>query len=146
MRKLTSVEPGLAAYVIGMASRSELPAARPFVGVTTRMDVIAWQKYLDGAAEHAEYQRQQIEELKARLLDHAELQDRLLELERKLLERGSGGHLDAELREQEEAREDEVRILRERIERADRVWRDVQASPSWRLTRPLRALKSLLKG
>ena len=146
VRKLTSVEPGLAAYVIGMASRTELPAARPFLGVTTRMDVITWQKYLDGAAAHAEHQQQRIDELNARLVDHAALQDRLLEVEQKLLEHGSSGHLDAELREQEEEREDEVRVLRERVERADRVWRDVQASPSWRLTRPLRALKSLLTG
>ncbi len=37
-----------------------------------------------------------------------------------------------------------VRDLRERLARAERAVRDLQASPSWRITRPLRAAKRLL--
>lgn len=142
--KLTSSRDDLGTYVIGLASRAEPPRAKPLLGVTSRLDILAWQHYLDGAAAHAEHQQQRIDELNDRLIDHAELQDRLLELEQQLLDPDSREHLDAELRELEAERAEEVRILSERIERADRVWRDVQASPSWRLTAPLRALKRLL--
>lgn len=39
----------------------------------------------------------------------------------------------------------EVRVLCTRMERADRVMRELQGSPSWRVTTPLRAVKRLRK-
>lgn len=46
------------------------------------------------------------------------------------------------MRDHAAAAEDELMNLSERIERAEEVWRDVQASPSRRLRKPLRALKN----
>lgn len=43
-----------------------------------------------------------------------------------------------------EAELQQVGDLRARLERAERALHDVQTSPSWRLTRPLRAAKRLL--
>lgn len=47
----------------------------------------------------------------------------------------------AQARRRAEAAEADAELLRERIERADRILDDVKSSASWKLTRPLRAAK-----
>jgi SAM-dependent methyltransferase len=145
VRKLTEVHDDLPAYLIALATDHAAPKVTPLLGITTRMDYLAWQKYLDGAAAWAQHQQQQIDELTTRLADLGALQDRLQELEHRRLPLGGDDPFEAERRAHEDARDDEIRVLSERIERADRMWREVQASPSWRLTKPLRTLKHLLK-
>src|SRR3712207_7517895 len=46
-----------------------------------------------------------------------------------------------QLRDERGLHEVEIAKLREELNRADRSLRDIQSSPSWRVTRPLRVLK-----
>jgi SAM-dependent methyltransferase len=150
VRVLTQAEAGIPTYLIGLAAAGALPQASPFVGITTRLDFTTWQNALEGAAERSARLQRRIEELEDRLVGHIELQDRLVAAEQRLAEHAELERLTVELRreldDQDDEREVELRVLRERVERADHLWRDVQASPSWRLTKPLRSFKNLMRG
>lgn len=67
---------------------------------------------------------------------------RRLEMER--ADREESGLALVRCREQRDAYAADLAVERERADRANQALRDIQASPSWRVTRPLRVLKRLI--
>ena len=142
---LTAAEMDVASYVIAVASNAALPKPEPVIGVTIRLEFNHWQRVFDGAENRARAQERRIIELQEQVRDRAELQEQLLAAEQRLVSIPEFEETIRELKEASERHAGEVQVLDERIARADRVLRDVQSSPSWRITEPLRSLKNLLR-
>jgi len=98
--------------------------------------------------------RRRLAEAEAQAAQVPELRDQLASGETELARiAGLEDALQHERRRAEMAEADRARFERElreagdlrgRLERSEQLLRDLQASPSWRLTRPLRAAKRLL--
>jgi SAM-dependent methyltransferase len=137
-------------FTLAAASAGTPAAPGPLAVVGDPFEVSWWLGKIEEARDDAAAMaarkvelrmRDELGELRGR---HAELGRRLLEVER----RNAGLHEDREAarRERDVTIERLQKQLDEavyRIERGDAVLRDVYGSPSWRVTKPLRALKRL---
>jgi len=141
VRSAGSVELDVSSYVIAAVSDAPLPDSTPLLGMTSRLDFRTMQQTLDAYFAVAHAKDQFVHELQERVGDRAQLQEQLLAAENKLV---TLPELAQRLAELSETSAEEIRVLTERVNRAARVLRDVQSSPSWKITKPLRSLKHLL--
>jgi SAM-dependent methyltransferase len=116
-------EPGDETYTLALASASTIDPRDPLVVIGREFEVRWWNEQVDNLRRADTGAR----------ADLAEASKRILDLEQKLARLPEMEHQVAQL--QEEAAD--VEIHRQ-------IVRDMKASPSWRLTAPLRRLKRLL--
>jgi O-antigen biosynthesis protein len=131
-------------FTIAAASHGAPADPRPLGVIGDPFEVKWW---LDKLAETRRGELQAGAELAGTRARMADLGKRLLEVERE----NAGLHEDREaaIRDRDVSLERMQKQLDEatyRIERGDQVLREVYASPSWRVTRPLRVLKRLASG
>jgi ubiquinone/menaquinone biosynthesis C-methylase UbiE len=122
-----------------------LPAAADLVVLGSSFDVRQWLERFRNQQRVLEEQADYLTELQQGLADRADLLQRLAELEAALAARNV---LQAELQATDDSRRrlaEDTATLRYRVERADRVMRDIQSSVSWRVTKPLRAVKRFFR-
>ncbi len=136
--KVVSVEPGSELYSIAIASHSPAPAMPPRLVATGLAEPRRWlelyaeqQNVLSSQREFLDRQRDMTHEL-------SELHEQLRKGESELARLRESGALHDSLQQ-------EATVLADRVERADRVLRDMQGSVSWRLTKPIRLLKRILR-
>ena len=144
-------EPGLETYTIAVASDAALPEVRPHLVLTGLVEVRHWQELYTEQHELLRRQHEYLDELARRCDEVDELRLRLREAEQLLavmpeLERDA--EVGREVRERLDAAEDELERAHLRhdelaaaVARATSVYRGMQESLSWRLTKPLRRLK-----
>lgn len=153
VRKLVAGEAGRELYTIAVAGDGELPELEPLVTFTGILELREWlaasQTQTDGilARDHT------IAELRERLAEHDAIARQLLEAEQRLAGlpdlHARIEDLEHELREAHrgaEAARERARELDDGLMRARRTLVEVMSSPSWKLTRPLRVAKRLLRG
>lgn len=164
--KVEGKPPGSETYTVGLASNGPLPAVGAVAVATGDTEVRHWLDLYDEQRGILQRQQANLETLNADLRQIDELREQLLRSEQQLARLpGLETDLHAVRRELEAAREaareaiewaeEAARQAREadanahqsalRLERATRVIGEMQASPSWRLTAPLRALKRLIR-
>jgi SAM-dependent methyltransferase len=122
-------------WLLVLAGRVSLPEPVPLVGLTDRLDFYNRQAALEAAEEQGRVRDEFVQKLTQ---DRKELQDRLLEAEQRLATVTGLEQANSELGSELAARDRELHAL-------ERVLRDVTSSASWRLTKPLRALKRILR-
>jgi hypothetical protein len=145
VQKLVAKRPGEEVYTVAVGSDEPLPPAPGLALLADPIEVRQWLERFEEQQRILTGQADLLTELEARDTDRADLLEQLAEAERLLAERGE---IDAELEMADRHRRrlaEEVGELRERVARGDMVLRDMQASISWRLTKPLRAAKRLLR-
>jgi ubiquinone/menaquinone biosynthesis C-methylase UbiE len=129
------LEPGSETYTIAVASDVEIANPPGVIVIGNDFEVRWWHDQVDqlararhrSAREAAEL-RQEVAELGRRLLESEQTAARALELEHSL-----------------EELEAEYARVAERLAHCERVIEDMKSSISWRLTAPLRRVKTLLK-
>jgi SAM-dependent methyltransferase len=128
-----------------LAGDGLLPAAPNLVMLGSYIDVRQWLERFRKQQRVLEEQANYLTELQQGLADRADLLERLAELEAALAARSV---LEAEIEATDDSRRrlaEDTATLRYRVERADQVMRDIQSSVSWRVTKPLRAVKRLFR-
>jgi len=136
---LAAGEPTSDGRWLALAGPSGLPdLGPPVVAMTGPLELRRWLEHADGQQRALEEQRLRIQELGAMDMERALLRARLIAAE----EQGARVvALDVELEAASRERDD----LRGQLEVSRQILRDVMTSPSWRLTKPLRALKRLVR-
>ena len=131
VRKLDPKETGSETYTLALAGDAPLPELPEQVVLTSPWEVSDWVAQRDRLASAVEAERRRAGDLEA-LARRAHAELALIARER-----------DALLAQEERNRAAYERE-RERAERAESIYRAMQASPTWRLTAPLRALNALV--
>jgi len=147
--KAVGLEPGKETYTLALASDAEPPALAGAAVMTGTVELRKWLDLYDEQHEVLRRQHEHFEGLRDQTEERRALSRQLIEAERagaRVLaleqERGLLGYQ----HEQERARlSATIEDLQSRLDRAEAVHRDMIASPSWRLTGPLRALKGILR-
>lgn len=136
---LAAGEPTSDGRWLALAGPSGLPdPGPPVVAMTGPLELRRWLEHADGQQRALEEQRLRIQELGAMDMERALLRARLIAAE----EQGARVvALDIELEAASRERDD----LRGQLEISRQILRDVMTSPSWRITKPLRALKRLVR-
>jgi SAM-dependent methyltransferase len=137
---------------LALVGNRALPRTPNLVMLGSAFDVRQWLDRYRAQQRVLEEQADYLTEVQRGLDDRADLRARLAELETALENRDV---LQAELETADNSRKrlaeevgkraEEIAELRERVAWADRVVRDMQGSLSWRLTRPLRAVKRIVR-
>lgn len=122
-------------WLLVLAGRVSLPEPVPLVGLTDRLDFYNRQAALEAAEEEGRIRDELVQKLTQ---DRRELQDRLLAAEERLAALTGLEQANAELESELDARDAELQAR-------EQVLRDVMSSASWRVTKPLRALKRTLR-
>jgi 2-polyprenyl-3-methyl-5-hydroxy-6-metoxy-1,4-benzoquinol methylase len=161
--KVAAIAPGEEMYTVALASDGELPEAHALALMGKPFELRWWQEQLTAAKESEQRLSEQAaalrevlprltEEFQSAAREAATLRQttasahenelnsarRLLEVEALLADASARV---AALAEAYNAHERQIAQLQERIDRADRVQQAMQRSLSWRVTKPLRALK-----
>jgi SAM-dependent methyltransferase len=152
--EVTVAQPGEAGdetYVLALAGREPLPDPSPVMVTTGLVEVRRWVELYQEQQDVLRRQHEQIQNTQLQHEEIAALRARLREAEQELavipdLEedaRITREEHDRLYRFERERSEMAARIeqLEQLAERADRVNRGLQSSLSWRITKPLRALK-----
>jgi len=145
VRKAAGVQPGEETYTVALAGDAALPDVPPAAVMAGDVEVRKWVELYDTQQEVLTRQHEHFESLEDKRTELAELRTRLVEAERRL------ARLPALQQELDEARQSlhgmqgERDVQAARADRAELVLREVMASPSWRLTTPLRRLKRILR-
>jgi hypothetical protein len=145
--------PGSETYTLALAGRGPLPEPPPAAVLTDTVELRRWMEHFDEQQRMLADQAAYLDELRALDAERREVRERLVASETEL------ARAQEELRAARLAHRGQVERLEDTIavQRADldhalpelarlesltaAVWR----SPSWRLTRPLRAVKRLLR-
>jgi 2-polyprenyl-3-methyl-5-hydroxy-6-metoxy-1,4-benzoquinol methylase len=131
--KVASQRPGSEPYAIVAGSRAPLPELAVRLVATGLAEPKRWlERYAEQQGVLFE-QRDYIERQDATLAEAYELNRQLRVSEAQF----------ARLRAEHDATVEYVGQLEDRLDRAARVLRDMQQSPSWRMTAPLRKLKNV---
>jgi SAM-dependent methyltransferase len=154
--KAGAVEPGREVFTIALASNGDLPTLDPLALVGEPFEVRWWEEQLAQAnsqrkATDEKYERAR-EEFDRR---HIEFARTLLDVETDLAKsQNTIAQLlaaEADLKrwaarkdELVRRREEEAEDFENRLRRAERTIEEITKSPSWRITRPLRAVKRLM--
>jgi O-antigen biosynthesis protein len=144
--KLVDKLPGDETYMVALAAKHELPRSRSILALGDSFEVRWWQEQIDASDTRAEASvneaRRQLHqaneaasEARNRSKQSAEM---VLEVEELIAQINARNHA---LEDELEIRTNQIEVLSQRIERADRVLDAMRKSISWRLTAPLRALK-----
>jgi SAM-dependent methyltransferase len=141
LRKIVPDEPGRETYTIGLASDSYLPAARGSVSLTQDAELRRWSEMWHEQRQAIEERDDRAAEREARL---AALRGELNELRAQLVEGEFRLSRLAEL-EARVAALDEVLPELDRLTRMERAYETVIESSSWKVTRPMRQVASMLR-
>lgn len=137
LAKCVSVPAGSETYTIALASHAPLPPDRTTTAVATgTTEIRKWLALYDEQQRAVEERTRLLRRLEDEAVEVRRAREELLDGERA---HARAGRLEEELRLAHE----EIATLNGRLARADAVLREVKASPSWRITAPLRALKRL---
>lgn len=151
LHKLIAGEPGDEVYTIAMASDEALPELHQVATMTGPLELREWMSVFDVQTSAIRDKDNHIGQLQARIQERDRLGELLTDAEQRL-----AGIPDLQLRiadleyELSQARaaadaaREQVHQLDERAMRSQRVLTDVMSSPSWQVTKPLRAAKRLL--
>jgi ubiquinone/menaquinone biosynthesis C-methylase UbiE len=165
VRLLDPLRPGKETYTVAVAAKGAHPDLPETVVLAEAFEVRWWHEQLEGARGELEGAREELEgareelahalrRIDALLADDRDHRSQIAELGGRLLELEQQGAQLAELRR----RFDEVVLERERyghevqvvlaerdaeIDRTARLLRGIQSSRSWRLMKPIRALRGL---
>jgi SAM-dependent methyltransferase len=140
LAKLVSIPPGAETYTLALASAVAIPRdIRVTAAATGMSEVRRWLELYDEQQAILTRQGARIRELEARERSVQAARQAALEAEQ---DRARVLSLQQELA----ASREERAALTARLERSATVISRMQASPSWRLTAPLRRLKSLSSG
>lgn len=140
VRKLKGRQPGDEVYTVALASDRPLPAVRDTVVLTSMADVRGWLERFRDQQAVLSAQADTLADLAHSIADRDDLLARLAEAETALQERPA---ILAQLEASESAQQrlaEELEKLRPRARHADVI----EASLSWRLTKPLRSVKQRL--
>jgi ubiquinone/menaquinone biosynthesis C-methylase UbiE len=158
VRVLEPVRPGEETYTVAVAAKGAPPDLPDVVVLAEAFEVRWWHEQLEGAREQLDGAREELTQALRRIdalqADDRDRRSEIAELGARLLELEQQGAQLADLRRRfdevvlERARyEGEVvAALAERdaeIDRTTRLLRETYSSRSWRLTKPLRALRGL---
>jgi hypothetical protein len=146
VRELDS--PQVGTHVLALAGDGTLPDAVAMVALAPAAGVAEWSQCLREQERLRQEQADEIVRLEDQVRDRARLLERLAEAEAELARRPA---VEAELQAADERQLrlaetiDELQRRAERGTQAENLVRAMEASPSWRLTRPLRSLKRFLR-
>lgn len=124
-------------FTLAMASDGPLPPPAMVTMLTGTADLREAFSLFEEQDAQLKRHAQRIHDLEQQLLNHRELEDRLIQAEQELGNKNFPGTLEEAWRE--------VAQLTDRLEGTRRILEDVLSSPSWRFTAPLRNLKKLLE-
>jgi SAM-dependent methyltransferase len=152
LRKLVGGRPGDETYTVAMASDAALPDLPQIATMTGMLELREWLSVFQVQTDAITAKDSYIGELEARMAERDRVAELLLDAEQRLAEvpelelriADLEYQLAEERKSREEARE-EAQVLDERLMRAQRVQVELMNSPSWKLTKPLRAAKRLLQ-
>jgi SAM-dependent methyltransferase len=131
---LAGGEPGAELHAVALAGASELPEpGSPVAAFTGLLEVRRLLERFDDQQRALDEQRMRAQELTTMERERAQLRARLIDAEAQA----------ARVVELEEAGR-ERDFLREQLDISRQALHDVMSSPSWRITKPLRALKHRL--
>ena len=139
VRKLAAEEPGTEPYTVALAANSPLPDPPPVAALTGIADVRRWLEHYDAQQNVLEDQRRYLQSLQAVRQERNELRLRLVDAEARA---ASVMESEAELRQAHGDLQEEHDNLREAHRGTTTILNDVLGSPSWRVTKPLRAVKN----
>jgi SAM-dependent methyltransferase len=140
LAKLIAIPPGAETYTLALASPVALPRDTRVTGAATGLtEVRRWLELYEEQQAILTRQGERIRELEAREASVQAARRAALEAEQ---DRARVVSLQHELAETQAA----CAVLQERIDRSSQVVRDMEASPSWRVTAPLRRMKALTSG
>lgn len=145
VRKLEARKAGAELYTVALAGDGEVPEARPFIALASTAEVRVWLERFEGQQRVLESQADALTELAQTVADREDLLKRLSEGEAVLQRQPA---LEARLKAAESGQQRlavDIDNLRRRAEEAERGLEALQASFSWRVTRPLRVVKRLLR-
>jgi SAM-dependent methyltransferase len=150
--KLVGEEVGRELYTLAVAGNGPLPDLDQLGVLTGTLEFREWLSVFDEQTEAIRRKDNYIGELEARVAERDRVGQLLLEAEQRLaeipalqLQIDDLRHELAGARAAEEAARQQMRALDERLMRAQRTLVEVMSSPSWRVTKPLRAAKRLLR-
>jgi SAM-dependent methyltransferase len=130
--KLMRLKPDAEPYTIAVASHAPLPTIPSSVCLTSTVEVRRWVELYGDQQRILDEQRAALREL-----DAATTQRRALVTQLELAERRVAHLTDIEAQH---------RLAEDDLDNAQRALHDIQSSLSWRLTRPLRVAKRVLRG
>jgi SAM-dependent methyltransferase len=138
VRKLAATALDEEVYTVAVASDGALPDVRQFVTLATPVEVREWLERFREQQSILQAQADALAELQQSSVDRNEALIRLADAERQLTEQAQ---LEARLAQLAS----DAAALREQLDGARRALAAQQASVSWRITRPLRAAKRVLR-
>ena len=152
LRKLATSDHDDELYTIAIASQGDLPEIGQLAVMTGTLELREWMSVFRVQDNAIREKDNYIMDAEARLAERDRMSDLLVEAEQRLAQlphlqlriSDLEYELAAARKAVEEARE-ETRQLDRRLMRAQRVLNDVFTSPSWQMTRPLRAAKKRLR-
>lgn len=124
-------------FTLAMAGDGPLPPPAMVTMLTGTADLREAFSFFEEQDAQLKRHAQRIHDLEQQLLNHRELEDRLIQAEQELGNKNFPGSLEEAWRE--------VAQLTDRLDGTRRILEDVLNSPSWRFTAPLRNLKKLLE-
>ena len=139
-------------YTLAIAGDGELPELSELGVLTGTLEFKQWRSVFAEQTNAIREKDNYIGDLEARTGERDRVAQLLLEAEQRLADvpnlhlRISNLQQElADVRAMEETARRQAREFDERLMRAQRTLRDVMSSPSWRITKPLRTAKSLLR-
>ena len=151
LRKLISATPGEETYTVALASDADLPDVKELALMTGTLEMREWLSVFDTQTRAVNDRDARIAELEERLTETTELSGLLLDAEQHLASLPDLEQRIVDLEHALRAAQDstthahrQVAELDARLMDSERVMVDVLSSPSWQITKPLRAVKKLL--
>lgn len=150
--KIVPAEPGEEVYTVAIASTGPLPDLDQFALMTGMLEMREWLSVFDTQTAAIDAKDTYIASLEERLAESERLGGLLLEAEQRIaaipdLELRIAD-LEYALREAQDrasAAGEQALTLDQRLMQSEQALVDVLASPSWQITKPLRAAKKLLR-
>jgi SAM-dependent methyltransferase len=138
IRKLVGHEPGRETYTLAVATNGAVPNAPAPLALTHSVEFREWLENYDSQERILREQADALRGYETLERERLELRKRLEEAELRL---ARVPELELALAARDRDRAD----LRRRLEGLDRAHKNVMRSPSWRMTRPLRRAKALVR-
>ncbi|MGO9898400.1 MAG: class I SAM-dependent methyltransferase [Solirubrobacteraceae bacterium] len=139
-------------YTLALASDGELPELGQLAALTGTLEFREWLSVFDEQTQAIRDKDNFIVELEARVGERDQINQLLLDAEQRLadvptlhLQIADLRHELGEARAAADVAREQLRELDERFMRAQRTLVDMLQSPSWKLTKPLRAAKRRLR-
>jgi SAM-dependent methyltransferase len=138
VRKLVGHQPGRETYTLAVATNSTVPDVPLPLALTDSIELREWLENYDAQERILRQQIDALREYETLGNERLELRERLEEAELRL---ARVPELELALAARDRDRDE----LRRRLEGLHRAHKDVMSSPSWRITKPLRRAKALVR-